>query len=108
MIGISAVAKTWEELAQQDALWAILTDPDKRAGRWTVNEFMDTGSREIATILSCLNELKLLADFDSTALDFGCGVGRLSRALSFHFRNVVGLDISETMIAHARSMNADR
>ena len=42
--------------------------------------------------------------FDA-ALDFGCGVGRLTRALSRHFKQCVGLDISEVMIERARQLN---
>ena len=36
------------------------------------------------------------------ALDFGCGVGRLTRALAAHFDRVTGVDISPAMIEHAR------
>lgn len=36
------------------------------------------------------------------ALDFGCGVGRLSKALHFYFEEVCGVDISEEMVRLAR------
>jgi SAM-dependent methyltransferase len=39
------------------------------------------------------------------ALDFGCGVGRLTQALAKHFSRVVGIDVSEPMVAHARRLN---
>jgi ubiquinone/menaquinone biosynthesis C-methylase UbiE len=39
------------------------------------------------------------------ALDFGCGVGRLTRALAKDFRRCYGVDISESMIAKARELN---
>src|SRR5436853_440938 len=42
------------------------------------------------------------------ALDFGCGAGRLTRALSPRFVECVGLDISENMLEIARRLNADR
>ena len=42
------------------------------------------------------------------ALDFGCGVGRLSRPLAERFRECVGLDISEGMLKLARELNDDR
>jgi len=35
------------------------------------------------------------------ALDFGCGVGRLTKALALHFDRVCGVDISTAMIQHA-------
>src|SRR5690606_28517870 len=39
--------------------------------------------------------------------DFGCGAGRLTRALAEHFEHVVGIDVSATMIDAARWLNAD-
>jgi len=39
------------------------------------------------------------------ALDFGCGVGRLTQALAEHFERVVGVDIAPSMIARARQEN---
>jgi ubiquinone/menaquinone biosynthesis C-methylase UbiE len=41
------------------------------------------------------------------ALDFGCGLGRMTRALAAHFEEVVGVDISEEMIRGARDANGD-
>jgi ubiquinone/menaquinone biosynthesis C-methylase UbiE len=40
-----------------------------------------------------------------TALDFGCGVGRLTRALAKHFGACYGVDISESMISRATRLN---
>ena len=41
------------------------------------------------------------------ALDFGCGLGRMTRALAAHFDDCVGVDISEEMVRGAREANAD-
>jgi SAM-dependent methyltransferase len=40
-----------------------------------------------------------------SALDFGCGIGRLSQALADHFDQVYGVDISAKMIELAREHN---
>jgi ubiquinone/menaquinone biosynthesis C-methylase UbiE len=40
------------------------------------------------------------------ALDFGCGIGRMTRAFTAHFDQVYGVDASETMIKLARQSNA--
>jgi ubiquinone/menaquinone biosynthesis C-methylase UbiE len=40
------------------------------------------------------------------ALDFGCGVGRLTQALAGHFEEVAGVDIASSMVEQARAMNA--
>ena len=39
------------------------------------------------------------------ALDFGCGVGRVTQALALHFDQVYGVDISPSMIQHADNYN---
>ena len=39
------------------------------------------------------------------ALDFGCGVGRLTQSLADHFDEVIGVDIAPSMIEKAESLN---
>jgi SAM-dependent methyltransferase len=89
-----------------DALWAILSDPAKRYGRWDVDEFMATGRREIDAMLAAAERWNLPERRDR-ALDFGCGVGRLTQALARHFVGVTGVDISEVMVSRARTIHAD-
>lgn len=97
----------WERLAAEDPLWAVLTDPSRRGGGWTVEEFLGTGEEEIAGVLEEADGLGLPTSRGS-ALDFGCGGGRLTRALSYRFDEAVGVDISEEMVRVARRLNADR
>jgi SAM-dependent methyltransferase len=98
--------RDWEELAAEDPLWAVLTDPARRGGGWTVEEFLRTGEEEASELLARAGELGMPAGFDR-ALDFGCGAGRVTRALAGRFRECVGVDISEGMVAEARRINAD-
>lgn len=99
--------RDWERLAAEDPLWAVLTDPARRGGRWTPEEFLATGEAEIAAVLAEAEPLGLPAR-RGAALDFGCGAGRLTRALSLRFERAVGVDISEGMVRVARELNADR
>lgn len=96
----------WEKLAEVDPLWAVLTRADKRGGRWDRDEFLATGEVEIAEVLDAAGELGLPAA-RRRALDFGCGAGRLTRALAARFETAVGVDISEAMVATSRSLNDD-
>jgi ubiquinone/menaquinone biosynthesis C-methylase UbiE len=41
------------------------------------------------------------------ALDFGCGIGRLTRPLAVHFARVIGVDVAESMIRRASELNSD-
>lgn len=96
----------WETLAKLDPLWAILSDNNKRFGNWNMDDFFATGEKEIAASLQYLREKRILVHKMKRALDFGCGVGRLTRALAKYFPCVYGLDISTTMINEAKRLNA--
>lgn len=97
----------WEDLAALDPLWSILSEPSKQFSRWQLEEFFATGEREIADLLQHARAQGHAARSDSRVLDFGCGVGRLTRALAARFSEAVGVDISDRMIDRARVLNAD-
>lgn len=96
----------WEEVGRLDPLWGVLSDPTKRYGRWGVDEFLATGQQEVGAVLEAAGRWHL-PRYRRHALDVGCGVGRLTRALAAHFDHVTGVDIAASMIAHARRLNAD-
>ena len=92
----------WEALGTDDPYWAVLTDPGKKHGGWDKAEFFKTGDGEIRRVLKTLKRLGIEPGLGQ-ALDYGCGVGRLSRALSTRFEHVIGVDIAESMLAEARA-----
>jgi len=101
---LSEVQQYWDRQAHADPMWAILTDPAKAGGRWDADEFFATGTREIGVVMAQTTVWgKPVAR--RTALDFGCGIGRLSQALADHFDQVYGVDISQKMIEVARGHN---
>ena len=104
MTSLEKLKNAWEGLASRDALSAILTDDSKAGRRWDVAEFMATGEAEIETVMSHLAAIGHLPDFTGAALDFGCGVGRLTQALARRFASCVGVDISQQMIQQAESL----
>lgn len=57
--------------------------------------------RATAELVALLDEWGLLA-LDRAALDIGCGIGRIERALAPRLRHIVGIDLSPAMIAEAR------
>jgi len=91
----------WEELALLDPMWAVLSDKDKRGNRWNTEEFFNTGKLEIDRLMA---EINPHPDSRAKALDFGCGVGRLTRALLSYYSEVHGVDVSENMIKRARQL----
>ncbi len=97
--------QAWEDLGEIDPLWAILSAPGHKFGRWDLAEFFETGESEIDSLMARAARLGHPRQ-QETALDFDCGVGRLTRALAGRFGRCVGVDISATMIARARELNA--
>jgi SAM-dependent methyltransferase len=87
----------WDVLAKTDPLWAVLARDDKRGNRWQVDEFFATGEREIHGVMADVESLGMEID-RRTALDLGCGVGRLTQALADRFDTVWGVDIAPSMI----------
>ncbi|MGB0134586.1 methyltransferase domain-containing protein, partial [Dokdonella sp.] len=98
--------RVWAVLGREDPLWAVLSRADKRGGRWDVEEFLATGQLEVDAQLAWLGSHQLPTS-RQRAVDFGCGAGRLSRALAGHFDEVCGIDVSASMIEKARSLNSD-
>lgn len=95
---------TWEHLGRSDPLWAILTIPGQEGNRWSHEEFFRSGREEITALVARLSALGRPAG-RRRALDFGCGVGRLTQALAGHFDEVVGVDIAASMIGLARQLD---
>jgi SAM-dependent methyltransferase len=91
----------WDQLATGDALWTIL--PERRGG-WELKEFMATGEQEIDGVLEHVGSLDIQLN-RRRALDFGCGVGRLTQALAARFDEAVGVDISPVMVNEAIRLN---
>jgi ubiquinone/menaquinone biosynthesis C-methylase UbiE len=103
---ISQQERDWNELAELDPYWAILTRPGLRYGAWDSDEFFATGEVEIDIVMRRAAELGH-PEGRERALDFGCGLGRLTRPLAGHFDECVGVDISEGMVRGARDLNAE-
>jgi SAM-dependent methyltransferase len=101
---LERLRRTWENLGRRDPMWAVLSDPAKAGGRWDRGEFFATGENDVAWLRAWLQQLGV--DLPAgDALDFGCGVGRLSQALAPCFASVTGVDISEPMVERARAEN---
>jgi cyclopropane fatty-acyl-phospholipid synthase-like methyltransferase len=86
----------WERFAQENAAFYIFTtgetewtEPGARAA------FYETGEAEARHILAGVDELLPRRE---TALEIGCGVGRLTLPMARAFDTVVGVDISPTML----------
>jgi SAM-dependent methyltransferase len=95
------IAGHWRELGAEDPLWAVYVAPGTQHGGWDVEKFFRTGREEVDGVLAALPQP---VPPDGVALDFGCGVGRLSQALARHVGQVIAVDVSPPMIQRAREL----
>lgn len=98
------VQRTYEKYGEQDPFYAVLSVDGKEGNGWEPGEFFATGREEIGEAMAHLEKLDVAVP-RGRALDFGCGVGRLTQALCAEFEEVVGLDISNSMVDTAREHN---
>jgi 2-polyprenyl-3-methyl-5-hydroxy-6-metoxy-1,4-benzoquinol methylase len=84
----------WERFAREDAEFFILTEDDVDADR-----FFELGESDAARVLAVAEPW--LRAF-GTAVEIGCGVGRLAVPMAGHFERVVALDVSQTMLEKCR------
>lgn len=97
-------AARWESLARQEPYFPLLASD----GAATASEaFFQTGEEDVAALLEAMVTLFSRDVRLDSALDFGCGAGRLTLPLARSARRVVGCDIAPTVLAHARE-NAGR
>jgi SAM-dependent methyltransferase len=102
---IAGVIRRWTRLGVADPLWAALTDTGR--GGWDPVEFLRTGRREVDAVLELLAR-RGVAPKLGTALDFGCGPGRLTAGLAAAgFGRAIGVDVSPGMLAKARELVDD-
>jgi ubiquinone/menaquinone biosynthesis C-methylase UbiE len=96
--------KHWDDLGRLDPFHAILSRPGTRLGRWDLDEFFATGQREIADLMEYAARIGLPKE-RNRALDFGCGVGRLTQPLAEYFEECTGVDISDSMVRRAKELS---
>lgn len=101
---LKELQKNWDEFGRQDPLWSILTNPTKKGNKWKLDDFFNTGQVEIESIIKYIESLGIPYS-QKRALDFGCGVGRLTQALCQHFNECYGVDIAPSMIELAKQYN---
>ncbi|MBW3663701.1 MAG: class I SAM-dependent methyltransferase [Actinobacteria bacterium] len=98
----SHARRYWDERAGENALWYVDTSLDYDAP--DVERFLADGDRVVTYALD--RHEHLLPGHDR-ALEIGCGVGRICRALADRFDTVIGVDISPRMIERARELVPD-
>lgn len=84
----------WDARARRDPLWYIACDEGKDEA-----QFLESGRRAVAMLLENLGALLPARE---SALEIGCGIGRLLELMAGEFRELYGVDISGEMVGQGR------
>lgn len=89
------IAKAWQDFGQTEPHWSVMVDEafkNANIGE-NIEAFYESGKHDVEFFLNFLRRADISPSFEK-ALDYGCGVGRLTMALSGYARHVKGVDIS--------------
>ena len=95
----------WEEWGRRDPYFGVITDPKYRSAginEIAKQEFFASGESHVHGVLSTIRKHIDPGFAPRSALDFGCGVGRLLIPFAKVAQEVVGLDVSQSMLQEAR------
>jgi SAM-dependent methyltransferase len=95
----------WEEWGRRDPYFGVITDPKyRRAGmnENTKHEFFELGRLHVLHVLATIQRHIDPHFVPKTVLDFGCGVGRVLVPFAHVAEDVVGVDVSPSMLREAR------
>jgi SAM-dependent methyltransferase len=102
----------WKKIGATHPYFGVLTHPEYRVDELdaeTKAAFFHTGKKTIDRTAKMFNTKWPQKGFNPVhALDFGCGAGRLSLALSPYCQQVTGVDVSAAMLAEATKNGADQ
>jgi SAM-dependent methyltransferase len=100
----------WQIIGARDPFYGVLTDPRFHRDAITDEaraDFFASGEIEVGRLLAYMRSL-YPGFTPKSALDFGCGVGRLTQPLARLCNDVVGVDVSPGMLVEARRHNRTR
>jgi 2-polyprenyl-3-methyl-5-hydroxy-6-metoxy-1,4-benzoquinol methylase len=103
---VAKTDKAWEYYGKEDPYYGVLTQErytSKKLSEEGKEEFFATGERYVDSVLKTVRDHLDSSFRPVRALDFGCGVGRLALPLARASDSVVGVDVSESMLAVAEA-----
>lgn len=98
--------RDWEEWGKSDPYFGVLSSDEfhaKNLDEAALAKFFEKGEKHIDQVLRTIRD-RLDKDFNvRRCADLGCGVGRLVIPLAGLSDEVVGIDVSESMLAEAQA-----
>ncbi|WP_297838676.1 class I SAM-dependent methyltransferase [uncultured Roseibium sp.] len=103
------IKSEWNRLGETDAHWSVASLEKFRAAnmKQSTEEFYKVGESIINTTHKTLERCGLGLDSTTTALDFGCGLGRNTFPLANRYKTVLGYDISASHLKYAEKRRVE-
>ena len=104
------VQSIWQEFGQTEPHWSVVVSDDYRQSniQATKDAFYQTGQQHVAQLFGSLERNNVDQSGFRTCLDYGCGVGRITRHLADRFEKVFAYDISTSHLKHAEDYFAEK
>lgn len=99
----------WRRIGSTEPFWGVSSHPQYLRNQLddeVLTAFYASGRLHIASVAEDMERDLGASIRVSAALDFGCGVGRLSEAMAAYAQSVTGYDVSPGMLEIARSRDA--
>jgi SAM-dependent methyltransferase len=97
--------KTWTRLGDEEPHWSVLSAERFKQDQLEeghLNEFFASGQGDVQIFLAFLARNGVDANSFQRVLEYGCGLGRVTRFLAQRFPQVVACDISPSHLEGAR------
>lgn len=96
-----STAREWEKWGEQDPYYGVISSPVHRDGGER-EAFLESGERYFKGLVQRFADIGIPLERHGTALDYGCGVGRVLTPMSRYFASTLGIDVSQAMLDEAR------
>src|SRR5262249_31306823 len=97
--------KYWQFIGNDNPYWGVITHDEfdkTRLTREAIEDFYESGETHADLLFRTIHRYIDERFVAESALDFGCGVGRIVVPLASRCRRVTGVDVSDGMLRRAQ------
>lgn len=98
------IQAAWRAMGETQPYWSVITSTEYMTGRIesTREKFYESGRKDLELILAAFARNGVDPAALRTCIEYGCGLGRVTRWLAERFKRVHGFDISESHLRIAK------
>lgn len=103
------VVRAWSLAGENEPYWSVMSEPQylmESIGE-TREAFLASGRESMDRLFATLRRNDIAINPEWKILELGCGLGRTTRSLAPHFRQIYAVDISGAHLDLASKLNAD-